>query len=147
MTSIVSTSRPYGLDNNSSSINTGSNISNNTPTGNVATNGLTNTLSSKKEKSSYKTPGINNLTTPGVRQQAVVTGTEHNYQPTVKYENRYLNNVTGQKVVNNSNLSNVDRSNLNILNNWASKLKASNNANNVTTYMDDPSTVPLTRRD
>ena len=147
MASIVSTSRPYGLDNNSSSINTGSNISNNTPTGSVATNGLTNTLSSKKEKSSYKIPGINNLTTPGVRQQAVVTGTEHNYQPTVKYENRYLNNVTGQKVVNNSNLSNADRSNLNILNNWASKLKASNNANNVTTYMNDPSTVPLTRRD
>ena len=52
MASIVSTSRPYGLDNNSSSINTGSNISNNTPTGSVATNGLTNTLSSKKEKRS-----------------------------------------------------------------------------------------------
>lgn len=147
MASIVSTSRPYGLDNNSSSINTGSNISNNTPTGSVAVNGLSNTLSSKKEKSNYQTPGINNLTTPGIRQQAVVAGTERNYQPDVKYENRYLYNATNQKVVNNSNLSNADRSNLNILNNWASKLKASNNANNVTTYMDDPSTVPLLRRD
>ena len=147
MASIVSTSRPYGLDNNSSSINTGSNISNNTPTGSVAVNGLSNTLSSKKEKSNYQTPGINNLTTPGIRQQAVVAGTERNYQPDVKYENRYLYNATNQKVVNNSNLSNTDRSNLNILNNWASKLKASNTANNVTTYMDDPSTVPLIRRD
>ena len=148
MASIVSTSRPYGLDNNSSSINTGSNISNNTPpTGSVAVNGLSNTLSSKKEKSNYQTPGINNLTTPGIRQQAVVAGTERNYQPDVKYENRYLNEVNSQKVVNNSNLSNTDRSNLNILNNWASKLKASTNANNVTTYMNDRSTVPLLRRD
>ena len=146
MTSIVSTSRPYGLDNNSSSINTGSNISNNTPTGSVATNGLTNTLSSKKEKPSYKTPGINNFEST-TRQQAIVSGTENNSQPTIKYENRYLNNVTSQKVVNNSNLSNTDRSNLNILNNWTNKLKATNRSNNVTTYMDDPSTVPLLRRD
>ena len=58
-----------------------------------------------------------------------------------------MNEVSSQKVVNNSNLSNTDRSNLNILNNWASKLKASNNANNVTTYMNDRSTVPLLRRD
>ena len=147
MASIVSTSRPYGLDNNSSSINTGSNISNNTPTGSVAVNGLSNTLSSKKEKSNNQTPGINEFTTPSIRQQAVVAGTERNYQPDVKYENRYLNNATNQKVVNNSNLSNADRNNLNILNNWTSKLKASNNANNVTTYMNDPSTVPLLRRD
>ena len=136
MTSIVSTSRPYGLDNNSSSINTGSNISNNTPTGSVATNGLTNTLSSKKEKPSYKTPGINNFDSTST-QQAIDTKTNQ-----VVHENRFLYNTSNKvdtpKVNNTSNVSNADRSNLNILNNWANKLKATNRSNNVTTYMNDP---------
>ena len=152
MASIVSTSRPYGLDNNSNSVNTGSNIANTTPTGSVAVNGLSNTLSSKKEKSNYQTPGTNIFNTPGVRQQAVVSGTEHNYEPDVKYENRYLSNATSNssdtpKITNTKQVTNSDRNNLSILTRWGNKLRASNQSNNVTTYMNDPSTVPLLRRD
>ena len=150
MASIVSTSRPYGLDNNNS-INTGSNIANTTPTGSVAVNGLSNTLSAEKSKRKTQTPGINQYN-QGIRQQAIEPNTINDNKPKVVYENRYLNNATSNStnspsINNTTNVSNADRSNLNILNNWASKLKATNQANNVTTYMDDPSTVPLLRRD
>ena len=48
-------------------------------------------------------------------------------------------------IINNNKT--VNPTNLNILNKWTSKLKASNDAGNITTYSDDPSTVPLLRRD
>ena len=149
MASIVSTTRPFGLGNSnntgSSSISTGiNNTSNNVGSRGIATNSVFNDKSNNiRTKTVTATPNVNSFN-QSIRQQVVNADTGE-----VLHQNRFLNYQppTTKPATTNQNLSPQDRGNLNILNKWASKLKASNLSGQVTTYSDDPSTVPLLRRD
>ena len=145
MASIVSTNRPINPNTNvSSSTGTDSNTTNN----NVATNSLSSdidtsqSLSATKKKITLASPQYQ-YQTP-TRQQAIKPTDVDNRKATPVYENRYLVN---QSNVPKTELTNNDRSDLSILSKWGEKLRANNASTNVTTYMDDPSTVPLLRRD
>lgn len=143
MVSIASTTRPI-------TINNGSNITTTPSETGVATASITDSdnTSNTAYKTNFVTPTINQFDTPSISQQAIKPDTANNSKPEVVYENRYLSNTSTTPVINsNSNLTNSDRNDLSVLTRWASKIRATNNSSQVTTYMDDPSTVPLIRRD
>lgn len=138
MANITSTTRPI-----TSGANVNNTITNNSDSG-VATEALDNTSEVIMAKPATITPSINNYSTPSIRQQAIDASTVNNTKPTVVHENRYLNNASKTSTVN---MTSSERSDLNILNRWANKLRATHNSSNVTTYTDDKSAVPLLRRD
>ena len=142
MVNITSTTRPLtsGANVESSTTNT---------TGGISSDSLQTTLSTDTtKKKEYTVPEINGFSTNEITQQAIKPDTINDTKPEVVHENRYLYNTTGVPRINNTTtISNSDRSDLSIFSNWANKLRATNNSNNLTTYSDDKTTVPLLRRD
>lgn len=138
MANITSTTRPI-----TSGANVNNTVTNNSDSG-VATEALDNTSEVTTTKPTTITPNVNTYATPSIRQQAIDATTINNTKPTVVHENRYLNNASKAPTVN---MTSSERSDLNILNRWANKLRATHSSSNVTTYTDDKSAVPLLRRD
>ena len=146
MASIVSTTRPNTITNGSNVNSSGTTSSSNIYEDAVRESNNRDIATSYKQPS--VTPTVNQFSTSIIRQQAIKPDTVNSTKPEVVYENRYLNNATNVPTINsNSTLTNSNRSDLSILTKWAGKLKATNNSNQVTTYIDDPASVPLVRRD